>query len=176
MGCFSRSSDMSDGSRKQPMQARLNATGKGAPPSLATGGTRSLAADWAAAALAASLSALSTVSASRTSLVPAPRSGCCARSLASSGFWPRSGSATRRARTASRRPSVHVVHEKAVDMPSRATDSKVSLPEELRRNTIRLENALYEVLGRSWDCALMRRTGLQTAVLALYVVAPNRLS
>ena len=39
-----------------------------------------------------------------------------------------------------------------------------------------LENALYEVLGRSWDCALMRRTGLQTAVLALYVVAPNRLS
>eukprot|EP00964_Phaeocystis_antarctica_P122506 scaffold86190_cov32-Phaeocystis_antarctica.AAC.1 len=80
------------------MQARLSATGKGAPPSLAAGGA-------AAADVVASLSALSTVSASRTSLEAAPRSGCSARSLASSGLNPRSGSATRRPRTASRRAS-----------------------------------------------------------------------
>eukprot|EP00964_Phaeocystis_antarctica_P045182 scaffold25995_cov70-Phaeocystis_antarctica.AAC.2 len=85
---------MSDGSRKQPMQARLSATGKGAPPSSAM-----------AAVLAASLSAFSAVSAARTSLVAAPRSGCCCRSLASSGLKPRSGSATRSPRTASRRAS-----------------------------------------------------------------------
>ena len=91
IGCFSRSSSMSDGSRAQPMQARLSATGKG------EGG--------AAAALAASLSALSAARASRTSLVAAPSSGCCSRSLASSGLKPRSGSATRRPRTASRRAS-----------------------------------------------------------------------
>eukprot|EP00964_Phaeocystis_antarctica_P109700 scaffold74140_cov66-Phaeocystis_antarctica.AAC.5 len=98
MGCFSRSSSMSDGSLAQPMQARLSATGKGAAPSLTAGGAT-------AAALAASLSAFSAASASRTSLVAAPRSGCCARSLASSGLKPRSGSATRRPRTASRRAS-----------------------------------------------------------------------
>ena len=40
---------------------------------------------------AASLSALSDASASRTSLAPAPRSGCCSRSLASSGLVPRPG-------------------------------------------------------------------------------------
>ena len=89
---------MSDGSRKQPMQARLSATFEGAPPSSAAGGT-------AAASLAASLSAFSAISASRTSLVAAPRSGCCCRSLASSGLKPRSGSATRSPRTASRRAS-----------------------------------------------------------------------
>eukprot|EP00964_Phaeocystis_antarctica_P088255 scaffold56166_cov64-Phaeocystis_antarctica.AAC.3 len=89
---------MSDGSRKQPMQARLSATGKGAPPSSAAGGA-------AAAALAASLSAFSAASASRTSLVAAPRSGCCACSLTSNGLKPRSGSATRRPRTASSRAS-----------------------------------------------------------------------
>eukprot|EP00964_Phaeocystis_antarctica_P088256 scaffold56166_cov64-Phaeocystis_antarctica.AAC.4 len=79
------------------MQARLSATGKGAPRSTAAGG--------AAAALAASLSAFSTVNASRTSLVAAPRSGWCSRSLASSGFKPRSGSDTRKPRTASSRAS-----------------------------------------------------------------------
>eukprot|EP00964_Phaeocystis_antarctica_P038819 scaffold22211_cov56-Phaeocystis_antarctica.AAC.1 len=67
------------------MQARLSATFEGAPPSLAAGGA-------AAAALAASLSAFSAASASRTSLVAAPRSGCCSRSLASSGLKPRPGS------------------------------------------------------------------------------------
>eukprot|EP00964_Phaeocystis_antarctica_P035294 scaffold20155_cov64-Phaeocystis_antarctica.AAC.4 len=76
------------------MQARLSAAFEGAPPSTAAGGA-------AAAALAASLSAFSAVNASRTSLVAAPRSGCCARSFASSGLKPRSGSATRRPRTAS---------------------------------------------------------------------------
>eukprot|EP00964_Phaeocystis_antarctica_P020402 scaffold11279_cov65-Phaeocystis_antarctica.AAC.2 len=80
------------------MQARLSATFEGAPPCLAAGGA-------AAAASAASLSAFSAASAARTSLVAAPRSGCCARSLASSGLKPRSGSATRSPRTASRRAS-----------------------------------------------------------------------
>eukprot|EP00964_Phaeocystis_antarctica_P039871 scaffold22792_cov64-Phaeocystis_antarctica.AAC.3 len=81
------------------MQARLSATFEGAAPSsTARGGS-------AAAALAASLSAFSFASASRTSLVAAPRSGCCARSLASSGLKPRLGSATRSPRTASRRAS-----------------------------------------------------------------------
>eukprot|EP00964_Phaeocystis_antarctica_P073469 scaffold45061_cov34-Phaeocystis_antarctica.AAC.1 len=86
---------MSDGSRKQPMQARLSATFGGARASSAAGG--------AAAASVASLSAFSAASASRTSLVAAPRSGFCSRSLASSGLKPRSGSATRRPRTATRR-------------------------------------------------------------------------
>eukprot|EP00964_Phaeocystis_antarctica_P039635 scaffold22676_cov60-Phaeocystis_antarctica.AAC.8 len=89
---------MSDGSRKQPMQARLSATFEGAPPSLAAGGA-------VAAAVAASLSAFSAANATRTSLVAAPRSGCCSCNLASSGLKPRSGSATRRPRTASRRAS-----------------------------------------------------------------------
>eukprot|EP00964_Phaeocystis_antarctica_P024165 scaffold13542_cov58-Phaeocystis_antarctica.AAC.3 len=89
---------MSDGSLAQPMHARLSAAFGGAQPSSAAGGA-------AAAALAASLSAFSAFSASRTSLVAAPRSGCCSRSLASSGLKPRSGSATRRPRTASRRAS-----------------------------------------------------------------------
>eukprot|EP00964_Phaeocystis_antarctica_P021063 scaffold11656_cov59-Phaeocystis_antarctica.AAC.1 len=80
------------------MQARLSAAFEGAPRSSAAGGA-------AAAASAASLSAFSAASASRTSLVAAPSSGCCARSLASSGFKPRSGSATRRPRTASMRAS-----------------------------------------------------------------------
>eukprot|EP00964_Phaeocystis_antarctica_P096332 scaffold62643_cov56-Phaeocystis_antarctica.AAC.2 len=80
------------------MQARLSATFEGAPPSLAAGRA-------AAAAMAASLSAFSAASASRTSLVAAPRSGCCACSLASSGLKPRSGSASRSPRTASRRAS-----------------------------------------------------------------------
>eukprot|EP00964_Phaeocystis_antarctica_P056253 scaffold33182_cov56-Phaeocystis_antarctica.AAC.2 len=88
------------------MQARLSATGKGAPPSSAAGGAAASAAGGAAAAaLAASLSAFSAASASRTSLVAAPRSGCCSRSLASSGLKPRSGSASRKPRTASRRAS-----------------------------------------------------------------------
>eukprot|EP00964_Phaeocystis_antarctica_P073020 scaffold44775_cov59-Phaeocystis_antarctica.AAC.2 len=85
------------------MQARLSATFEGAPPWLAAGGAAAGGA--AAAALAASLSAFSAASASRTSLVAAPRSGCCSRSLASSGLKPRSVSATRRPRTASRRAS-----------------------------------------------------------------------
>eukprot|EP00964_Phaeocystis_antarctica_P048751 scaffold28224_cov58-Phaeocystis_antarctica.AAC.4 len=80
------------------MQARLSATFEGAPPPSAAGGA-------AAATLAASLSAFSAASASRTSLVAAPRSGCCSRSLASSGLKPRSGSATRMPRTASSRAS-----------------------------------------------------------------------
>ena len=45
----------------------------------------------------ASLSAFSAVSASRTSLLPAPRSGCCSRSLASNGLGPSSGSAIKEA-------------------------------------------------------------------------------
>eukprot|EP00964_Phaeocystis_antarctica_P098028 scaffold64100_cov54-Phaeocystis_antarctica.AAC.3 len=81
------------------MHARLSATFEGTQPSPAASGAA------AAAALAASLSAFSAASASRTSLVAAPRSGCCARSLASSGLKPRSGSATRSPRTASRRAS-----------------------------------------------------------------------
>ena len=40
---------------------------------------------------AESEAAFSAVSASRTSLVPAPRSGCCSRSLASNGLGPSSG-------------------------------------------------------------------------------------
>eukprot|EP00964_Phaeocystis_antarctica_P092263 scaffold59316_cov53-Phaeocystis_antarctica.AAC.3 len=80
------------------MQARLSAAFAGAPPSAAAGGAM-------AGALAASLSAFSAASATRTSLVAAPRSGCCARNLASSGLKPRSGSATRSPRTASRRAS-----------------------------------------------------------------------
>eukprot|EP00964_Phaeocystis_antarctica_P130588 scaffold94452_cov75-Phaeocystis_antarctica.AAC.5 len=80
------------------MQARLSAKFEGAQPPW-------LAAGEAAAAAAASLSAFSAASASRTSLVAAPRSGCCCRSLASSGLKPRSGSATRRPRTASSRAS-----------------------------------------------------------------------
>eukprot|EP00964_Phaeocystis_antarctica_P096333 scaffold62643_cov56-Phaeocystis_antarctica.AAC.3 len=99
-GCLTRSSPISDGSLAQPKQARLGASdaGKGARPSPAAGGA-------AAAVMAASLSAFSAASASRTSLVAAPRSGCCACSLASSGLKPRSGSASRSPRTASRRAS-----------------------------------------------------------------------
>eukprot|EP00964_Phaeocystis_antarctica_P138532 scaffold103204_cov60-Phaeocystis_antarctica.AAC.2 len=78
------------------MQARLSAACEGALPSSAAGG---------GAALAASLSAFSAASATRTSLVAAPRSGCCSCSLASSGLKPRLGSATRSPRTASRRAS-----------------------------------------------------------------------
>eukprot|EP00964_Phaeocystis_antarctica_P080181 scaffold50058_cov60-Phaeocystis_antarctica.AAC.1 len=86
------------------MQARLSAKGKGAVLFSAAGGA-------VAAALAASLSAFSTASATRTSLVAAPSSGCCARNLASSGLKLRSGSATRSPRTASRRASgVHSSH------------------------------------------------------------------
>eukprot|EP00964_Phaeocystis_antarctica_P132585 scaffold96710_cov44-Phaeocystis_antarctica.AAC.1 len=99
---------MSDGSLAQPMHARLSATFEGALPSSAAGGAEAgsaAAGRAAAAASAASLSAFSAFSASRTSLVAAPRSGCCARSLASSGLKPRSGSATRSPRTASRRAS-----------------------------------------------------------------------
>eukprot|EP00964_Phaeocystis_antarctica_P131368 scaffold95260_cov63-Phaeocystis_antarctica.AAC.2 len=106
------------------MHARLSAAGEGTRPSF---GTSSSAAGGAvprpppprrplptraachrttrAAALAASLSAFRAFSASRTSLVAAPRSGCCSRSLASIGLKPRSGSATRRSRTASRSAS-----------------------------------------------------------------------
>eukprot|EP00964_Phaeocystis_antarctica_P030546 scaffold17248_cov62-Phaeocystis_antarctica.AAC.3 len=80
------------------MQARLSAAFDGAQLPLVAG-------DAAAAALAASLSAFSAASATRTSLVAAPRSGCCSRSLASSGLKPRSGSATRSPRTASIRAS-----------------------------------------------------------------------
>eukprot|EP00964_Phaeocystis_antarctica_P014228 scaffold7831_cov95-Phaeocystis_antarctica.AAC.4 len=97
---------MSDGSRAQPKQARLgvsDASG-GAPPSSAAG-RAAVAGGVVAAAFLASLSAFSTISASRTSLVPAPRSGCCSRSLASSGLRPRPGSATRSPRTASRTAS-----------------------------------------------------------------------
>eukprot|EP00964_Phaeocystis_antarctica_P038485 scaffold22009_cov62-Phaeocystis_antarctica.AAC.2 len=84
--------------------------GKGAPPSPTAGGaaaagSAAAAGGAAAAASVASLSAFSAVSASRTSLLPAPRSGCCSRSLASSGLGPSSGSASHSPRTASRRPS-----------------------------------------------------------------------
>eukprot|EP00964_Phaeocystis_antarctica_P083590 scaffold52584_cov63-Phaeocystis_antarctica.AAC.1 len=120
IGCFSRSSSISEGSRAQPMQARLSAAGEGAPPSSAAGGaaadlsaslsaaalaslSAAALASLSAVALAASASAFTAVSASRTSLVPAPRSGCCSRSLASSGLGPRSGQAKCSPRTASRR-------------------------------------------------------------------------
>eukprot|EP00964_Phaeocystis_antarctica_P023269 scaffold13023_cov70-Phaeocystis_antarctica.AAC.2 len=98
--CFSRSSPISDGSRAQPKQARLGASDAsgGAPLTSVVGGA-------AAAASVASRSAFRAVSASRTSLLPAPRSGCCSRSLASSGLGPSSGSARHSRRTASRRPS-----------------------------------------------------------------------
>eukprot|EP00964_Phaeocystis_antarctica_P003635 scaffold1954_cov63-Phaeocystis_antarctica.AAC.10 len=101
---------MSDGSLAQPKQARLSASdAEGAPPSSAAGSA--VAAGGAAVAAAASVaslsafSAFSAASASRTSLLPAPRSGCCSRSLASSGLGPSSGSASHSPRTASRRPS-----------------------------------------------------------------------
>eukprot|EP00964_Phaeocystis_antarctica_P132896 scaffold97047_cov54-Phaeocystis_antarctica.AAC.4 len=88
------------------MQARLSATFEGARPLSPAGGAAASAAGGAAAAASeASLSAFSAASATRTSLVAAPRSGCCSRSLASSGLKLRSGSATRRPRTASRRAS-----------------------------------------------------------------------
>eukprot|EP00964_Phaeocystis_antarctica_P020115 scaffold11111_cov53-Phaeocystis_antarctica.AAC.2 len=108
--CFSRSSPISDGRRAQPKQARLIATPKGAPPSpaaenAAAAGGAADAGGAAAAASLASLSAFSAASASRTSLAPAPRSGCCPRSLASSGLGPSSGSASHSPRTASRRSS-----------------------------------------------------------------------
>eukprot|EP00964_Phaeocystis_antarctica_P008719 scaffold4722_cov60-Phaeocystis_antarctica.AAC.5 len=108
--CLTRSSPISDGSRAQPKQARLIATFDGTPPSSATGSTSALAGaaaagGGAAAASVASRSAFSVVSASRTSLVPAPRSCCCSRSLASSSLGPRPGSASHSPRTASRRPS-----------------------------------------------------------------------
>eukprot|EP00964_Phaeocystis_antarctica_P150821 scaffold118310_cov66-Phaeocystis_antarctica.AAC.7 len=99
-GCLTRPSPMSDGSRAQPKQARLGASdaGKGVvPPSPVVGGE--------AAASLGSLAAFSAFSASRTSLVFASRSGCCSRSLASSGLTPRLGSASHCPRTASRRPS-----------------------------------------------------------------------
>eukprot|EP00964_Phaeocystis_antarctica_P056374 scaffold33258_cov62-Phaeocystis_antarctica.AAC.8 len=116
MGCFSRSSSMSDGSLRQPMQARLSATGKGARPSSAAGDAplSSTAGGAAAAAVAALLSAFSAASATRTSLVAAPKYGCCSRSLASSGLKPRSGSATRSPRTASSRASVILCRKKTV--------------------------------------------------------------
>eukprot|EP00964_Phaeocystis_antarctica_P060602 scaffold36142_cov59-Phaeocystis_antarctica.AAC.2 len=108
--CFSRSSPISDGSLAQPKQARLIAKFDGTQPSSVTGsasavGGASAAGGAAAAASVASRSALSAASASRTSLLPAPRSGCCFRSLASSGLGPSSGSASHSPRTASRRPS-----------------------------------------------------------------------
>eukprot|EP00964_Phaeocystis_antarctica_P036592 scaffold20900_cov64-Phaeocystis_antarctica.AAC.6 len=106
LSAFSAASTGINGTRSTPlMQARLSAACKGALPSSAAGCTPSSAVGWVAAALAASLSAFSAISASRTSLVAAPRSGCCARNLASSGLKPRSGSATRSPRTASRRAS-----------------------------------------------------------------------
>ena len=72
----------------------------------AAGGTAAAAGGAAAAAsVASSRSPFSAVSASRTSLVPAPRSGCCSRSLASSGLGPSSGSASHSPRTASSRGS-----------------------------------------------------------------------
>eukprot|EP00964_Phaeocystis_antarctica_P122913 scaffold86550_cov78-Phaeocystis_antarctica.AAC.1 len=71
---FSRPSSISNGSLRQPIQVRLIATFKGATLLLTAG-------DVAAAALAASPSAFSAFSASRTSLVAAPRSSCCFRSL-----------------------------------------------------------------------------------------------
>eukprot|EP00964_Phaeocystis_antarctica_P006601 scaffold3576_cov69-Phaeocystis_antarctica.AAC.2 len=101
--CFTRLSPISDGSLAQPKQARLTATPEGTPPSSAVAGTT--AAGGAAAASVASLSAFSASSASRTSLLPAPRPGCCSRSLASSGLGPSSGSASHSPRTASRRAS-----------------------------------------------------------------------
>eukprot|EP00964_Phaeocystis_antarctica_P117358 scaffold81188_cov75-Phaeocystis_antarctica.AAC.1 len=102
---------MSDGSLAQPKQARLSATLGGAPPLSAAGGVTAAAEACRAEAAWALLSAFSALSASRTSLVPAPRSGCCSRSLASSGLGPRSGSATCSPRTASRRASdVQVSH------------------------------------------------------------------
>eukprot|EP00964_Phaeocystis_antarctica_P111970 scaffold76205_cov59-Phaeocystis_antarctica.AAC.6 len=108
------------------MQARLSAAFGGAPPSSAAGGA-------AAAVLAASLSAFSAFSASRTSLVAAPRSGCCSRSLASSGLKPRSGSATRRPRTASRRASgVQALHMRRAK-GRRATERAVARPRQSTR-------------------------------------------
>eukprot|EP00964_Phaeocystis_antarctica_P142831 scaffold108179_cov66-Phaeocystis_antarctica.AAC.2 len=99
-GCFSRSSPISDGILAQPKQARLGAS------DASGGATLSSAAGGAAATSVPSPSAFSAVSASRTSLVPAPRSGCRCRSLASSGLGPRSGSASHSPRTASSRASV----------------------------------------------------------------------
>merc|ERR1712153_182956 len=75
--CLTRPSPISDGSRPQPKQARLGGSDAfgGAPPSLAAGGAAAAGGGAAAAASVASLSPLSASSASRTSLLPAPRSG-----------------------------------------------------------------------------------------------------
>eukprot|EP00964_Phaeocystis_antarctica_P052525 scaffold30768_cov68-Phaeocystis_antarctica.AAC.3 len=120
--CFSRSSPISDGSRAQPKQARLGASDadKGVPPLPAAGGAATaggVAAAASAAASVASPSALSAISASRTSLLPAARSGCCSRSLASSGLGPRPGSASHSPRTASRRASAIGATQRVAPIP-----------------------------------------------------------
>jgi hypothetical protein len=106
-----------DGSPTGPTQARLRAA-FGGEPSCSASGTSSTAVGCRAAALAAALlsCAFSAVSALRTSLVHAPRPGCCSRSLASSGLRPRSGSATRSSRTASRTRAFEVAF--ALDIAS----------------------------------------------------------
>ena len=78
---------------------------QGASTTSSSGGAAAAGGGAAAAASVASLSAFSAASASRTSLLPAPRSGCCSRSLASSGLGPSSGWASHSPRTASRRQS-----------------------------------------------------------------------
>eukprot|EP00964_Phaeocystis_antarctica_P117804 scaffold81623_cov60-Phaeocystis_antarctica.AAC.5 len=143
-GCFSRSSSISDGIRAQPKQARLGASDAfgGAPPSLAAGGAADTDAEGtppsptagggAAVASVALLSAFSAVSASRTSLVPAPRAGCCSRSLASSGLRPSSGSASHSPRTVSRRASAIVPAQRAASyLPRRNSRRQHRAPIDL---------------------------------------------
>eukprot|EP00964_Phaeocystis_antarctica_P063945 scaffold38410_cov41-Phaeocystis_antarctica.AAC.1 len=123
---------MSDGSRAQPKQARLSAA-CGAPPLWTVGCAAAVAA-----ALAASLSAFSAVSALRTSLVAAPRSGFCSRNLASSGLKPRSGSATCSRRTASRRASaVQGSHIRGAPL-RRPGRPAVARPRQSRSHAIRV--------------------------------------
>eukprot|EP00964_Phaeocystis_antarctica_P081207 scaffold50785_cov63-Phaeocystis_antarctica.AAC.3 len=129
------------------MQARLSATFEHAPPSTAAGGA-------VAAASAASLSAFSAVSATRTSLVAAPRAGCCARNLASNGLKPRSGSATRSPRTASRRRASGVQGSHMRGAPARAArcPSKADLAWPLSHGLAKFERGRDGTKGPSrWN-------------------------
>ena len=78
---------------QQPDLAAGNKEVREALAALKAAEGRASAARGAAAAASVGLlsSAFSAASASRTSLLPAARSGCCARSLASSGLGPSSG-------------------------------------------------------------------------------------
>eukprot|EP00964_Phaeocystis_antarctica_P120874 scaffold84601_cov61-Phaeocystis_antarctica.AAC.3 len=122
-----------DGSLPQLAQARLSTACDGAPPS-----KRGVRRGGGSAPRAIS----SALSASRTSLEATSSSGCCSRSLASSGFTPRSGSATRSPRTASSRASDISAPHCATAAPPRG-DDEVGLLQRPRRERYVLVLGLY---------------------------------